>query len=65
MSVVTKIFTQTGMWNSVQLQTVNVPPNYVHTNTGKGDDANYAPQISTMQTLYESNKLDTRTKQNK
>jgi len=49
----------------VQLQTVSVAANYVHTNTGKGGDANYAPQISTMQTLYESNKLDTRTKQTK
>jgi deoxyribose-phosphate aldolase len=65
MSVVTITVTQTGMYNSVQRQTVNVPANYVHTSTGKSDGANYAPQISIMQTLYESNKLHTRTKQTK
>jgi len=46
MSVVTIAVTQTGMWNSVQRQTVNAPANYVHTNTGKSDGAHYAPQIS-------------------
>jgi len=54
MSVVKITVTQIGMWNSVQRQTVNVPANYVYTSTGNGDGANYAPQISIMQTLYES-----------
>jgi hypothetical protein len=65
MSVVTITVIQTRMWSSVQRQTVNVPANYVYTSIGMSDGANYAPQISIMQTLYESNKLDTRTKQTK
>jgi hypothetical protein len=65
MNVVTTTVTLTGMWNSVQRQNVNAPANYVHTNTGKSDGANCASQISIMQTLYESNNLETRAKQTK
>jgi hypothetical protein len=65
MSVVTMTVIQTGMWNCVRWQTMNVPANYVYTNTVKSDGENYAPQISITQPLHKSNKLVVRTKHTK